>query len=275
MSANGRKVTIITPSFNQGAYIRENLLSVRNQAGVEVEHIVVDGGSTDETVAILREFPDVIWSSGPDRGQADALNKGLARATGDLIGWINSDDLLVENALAEVVAAFEDPATDWVVGNLTTYFEATGATVRNPSPRVSLPDLLANPDIVRQQSTFFRRSALDRVGGWDHRYYMTMDYDLWVRLARHSAPVMVDRFWAVFRIHRFQKTSRKNLLRQLAELTEIMQREGASPAQVRRLRLGRWRDYAKAGLKEVLMALGLIDRKYQAQPLRLPKSTAP
>ena len=268
------KVSVITPSYNQGQFIEETIRSVQRQRGVDVEHIIVDGGSTDGTLDILGKYSHLKWISEPDGGQSDALNKGLARATGEIIGWLNSDDLYVENILEEVVAVFQKPTTEWVIGNLTTLYESTDTAVAARSPRIGRPELFENPDIVRQQSTFFRREFLLRAGAWDARYFMTMDFDLWVRLLRIAPPVLVDRQWAIFRIHRFQKTSKKNLLTQLSELTEIMRREGASQRHVRKLRLRRLVLYLKASVKEVLIALRVLDRKYEARPLRLPRSAA-
>lgn len=265
------KISVITPSYNQAQYVEATIQSVLDQSGVEVEHLVMDGGSTDGTVEILRRYPHLIWVSEKDGGQADALNKGLARATGDIIGWLNSDDLYTPGALAEVAQAFKDPQVGWVIGSLTTLYEATDSAIADRSPAVDLAGLFADPDIVRQQPTFFRRSLIERAGGWNARYHMTMDYDLWVRLVRLSAPAMVNRQWAVFRIHPFQKTSRRNLMTQLVELTEIMRREGASAASICRLWLRRAVLYTKISLKECLIAAGLLNARYASRPIRLPR----
>ena len=100
------KISIITPSFNQARFIEQTILSVLRQDYPCVEHIVVDGGSTDGTIDIMRRYPHLIWSSEADNGQADALNKGLSKATGDIIGWINSDDYYADNIFAEVEGSF-------------------------------------------------------------------------------------------------------------------------------------------------------------------------
>jgi glycosyltransferase involved in cell wall biosynthesis len=263
-------VSIITPSFNQAAFVEQTILSVVNQRGVNIEHIVVDGKSTDGTVDILRRYPHLNWISEADRGQTDALNKGLARASGEIVGWINSDDYYVDNILSDVAQAFRDPGTQWVVGNLTFVYEATGEHIETHSPPINLAALLADPDIVRQQPTFFRRDFLMHAGGWDPRYHMIMDYELWVRLARISTPRMIDANWAYFRIHDAQKTSRGNLLRQLRELVQVMRREGARPAEIRRLRRMRALYYAKATLKSALISVGLLNRRYGSRPMRLP-----
>lgn len=274
MSQKVPRVSIITPSYNQAQYIEQTIQSVLRQGPIDVEHIVVDGGSTDGTIDVLRRYPHVKWVSERDRGQSDALNKGLALASGEIIGWLNSDDLYADNILSDVVAQFQNPETQWVIGNLTTLYESTDTAVAERSPEIELASLFRNPDILRQQPTFFRREALDRVGAWDQRYYMAMDFDLWVRLLKISPPVMVDRQWAIFRIHNLQKTSRKNLMTQLAELTEIMNREGASGVHILKLRIRRWFAYGKAIVKEALIHVGVISRKYEARPLRVPRSKA-
>jgi glycosyltransferase involved in cell wall biosynthesis len=268
------RVSILTPSWNQAAFIDATIRSVLEQTGVELEHIVMDGGSADGTVEILRRYPHLVWVSEKDGGQADALNKALAMATGEIVGWLNSDDLYTPGALAEVVESFRDPAVQWVVGNLTTWYEATDSRVTNRSPAMTRAALLADPDILRQQPTFFRREFLHAAGGWNAGYHMTMDYDLWVRLLRMSEPRMVDRLWAVFRIHPAQKTSRRNLGIQLRELVEIMHREGAVEADIRRLRRRRAVLIIKVTIKEWLIASGLLSERFAARPLRLPRSAA-
>lgn len=181
-------ISIITPSFNQGPFIEQTIRSVLNQDCPNVEHIIIDGGSTDNTVEILMKYPHLIWISERDQGQADALNKGLAMATGDIIGWINSDDYYLDNIFASVARRFAEPAVRWVVGNLADLFDDGRELRFRKSPAITFEALIMNPDIVRQQPTFFRRETLRRAGGWNAEFYMVMDYDLWVRLARQTPP---------------------------------------------------------------------------------------
>src|ERR1700680_5105962 len=118
MTPNQPIVSVITPSFNQGGYIEQTIQSVLHQDYDPVEHIVIDGGSTDDTVDVLKRYPHLIWLSEKDLGQADALNKGLALARGDIIGWINSDDYYQHNIFHSVVNQFRMTNAQWVIGNL-------------------------------------------------------------------------------------------------------------------------------------------------------------
>jgi glycosyltransferase involved in cell wall biosynthesis len=258
------KLTIITPSYNQAAYIGQTIESVRTQDYPDVEHIIVDGGSSDDTVEILGRYEHLIWISEKDRGQADALNKGLALATGDIIGWINSDDYYEKDAFKTVADCFSDPSTMWIVGNLNYVDDHGSHTVPDKSPEVTYGRLLRNPDIVRQPPTFFRRSFLDRAGGWNAEFFMVMDFDLWVRLAKLSPPSMVDKNLAYFRLHSEQKSCFGNLQRQTRELRSILEREGASWGIVTRLCLKKeW--YAFKGYCKMLLAflhlLGIVQRR--------------
>ena len=260
--------SIITPSYQQGQYIRQNIDSVISQKWPAIEHIVVDGGSKDETVSILKSYPHLKWVSEKDEGQADALNKGIKLATGDIVGWINSDDYYNEDVFRSVAACFANPAVQWVVGDLALLEEATGQLIPMSSPKVSFESLQSNPDIVRQQATFFRRDFLMRAGGWNKSFYMVMDFDLWIRLAKLSTPLMFQKQLAVFRIQKDQKSSLANLRLQSNELRSILQREGASTANIYRLKLKKDWFWLKGMLKVGLVKIGLLDKAYLLKPYR-------
>jgi len=177
-------VSILTPSFNQGRFLRDCLDSVARQAYPRIEHVVVDGGSTDESLAILAGAGDAVrWTSEPDRGQADAVNKAFVASTGEIVGWVNSDDgLFAVDTVERVVAAFARyPAAGVVYGDAALADESGRITrhYRSHWPAGSLP--LASP--LAQPAVFFRRSALEpgeallRVEL--HRF---LDYELWLRL---------------------------------------------------------------------------------------------
>jgi glycosyltransferase involved in cell wall biosynthesis len=254
---NCPKISIITPSYNQGNYIEQTIQSVLNQDYTNVEHIVIDGGSTDSTVEILLRHPHLIWVSEKDRGQADALNKGLARSTGDIIGWINSDDYYEKNVFKAVVDEFLDPSIMWVVGNIGLN-DKHGVPVRfDKSPKITYERLLRNPDIVRQQATFFRRQLIEQAGGWNAEYFMVMDYDLWVRLAKLNEPKMIDRTMAHFRLHSQQKSCLANLQRQTLEICKVLKREDAPRKIIAQVYLKKQWYAVKACCKMAMILLGI------------------
>lgn len=268
MINNPLSFSIITPSYQQGQYIRQNIESVLNQHWTSVEHIVIDGNSKDETVSVLKSYPHLKWVSEKDEGQADALNKGIALATGDIIGWINSDDYYNADVFQSVAACFADPTVQWVIGDLAFFEEASDQLIPMRSPNVSFKSLKENPDIVRQQATFFRREFLLSAGGWNKSFYMVMDFDLWIRLAKRSTPLMLQKQLAVFRIQKDQKSSLSNLRRQSAELCRVLIREGASTHEVNGLRLKKEWFWLKGMLKVVLAKIGLLDSSYLHKPYR-------
>lgn len=262
------KFSIITPSYAQGQYIRQNVESVLCQGWNDLEHIVVDGGSRDETVDILHGYPHLKWVSEKDKGQADALNKGLRMATGDIVGWINSDDYYVGGTLKKVAEVFADPAVQWVIGDISLFEETSGEFTAMKSPEVSWQSLQRNPDIVRQQGAFFRRDFLLQAGGWNTEFFMAMDFDLWTRLAKRSQPLMLGEQLAVFRIQKNQKSGLANLRRQTVEMTCVLQREKADPENILRLKAKKEWHWFKGTLKSWLVRLGILDRRFLLKPLR-------
>lgn len=263
------KFSIITPSYNQGPYIEQTILSVDNQTGIEKEHIVMDGGSNDETIDVLKNYPHLKWVSEKDKGQADALNKGLKLVTGDIVGWVNSDDYYEDGIFEAVAKHFEDPKTMWVIGNLSYAFDETKEIVKDVSPEVTYERLLSNPDIVRQQPTFFRKELLLQAGGWNTNHFMTMDFELWVRLAKISPPKMVNETWAYFRFHAMQKTSHANILRQYREMIKVLKREKVGLGIRFRIGVTKRTQWLKGFVKSHLINAGLLDKRYQARPVRL------
>ena len=194
--------------------------SVLSQQGeFELEWIVVDGGSTDGSVQLLEgiDDPRVRWSSGRDAGQSDAINKGLAAATGDVVAWLNSDDLYTPGALATVAEAFATrPGAQWLVG---------GCEIIDAEDRVIRPGVtryknyllrkysyrgLLRQNCISQPAVFWRAAFGRRVGGLDDSLHYTMDYDLWLRMGRESDPLIIDRVLAQFRMHGGSKSGQVN-----------------------------------------------------------------
>ena len=243
------KFSIVTPSYNQGRFLEQNIRSVLNQDWAEKEHIVMDGGSSDGTVAILERYPHLVWCSEKDRGQTHALNKGIALATGDVVGWINSDDYYESGVFRHVAACFEDSSVQWVVGNLSKHYDPEGLIVQEKSASITFDALARDPDIVRQQGTFFRRSFLKEAGSFDESLHLVMDFDMWVRLSKRSVPYMLDRNLAYFRLHGEQKTAGRHLLRQLEEMRTVLSRHEGGMKHFSSIEMRKRIMYARAMLK--------------------------
>lgn len=197
MSGRSR-ISIVTPSFNHARFIRRTIDSVLGQEGdFELDYLVIDGASTDGTVDVLRSYGERLrWISEKDAGQVEAINKGLARAAGDVLAWINSDDVLCPGALARVALAFAaHPGSEWLHGRCVIVDEHDRVVRRwislykhVRSLRHSFDNLLTE-NYVSQMTAFWRRSAWDAVGPLDPSAGLAADYDLWLRLARRGPPL--------------------------------------------------------------------------------------
>jgi glycosyltransferase involved in cell wall biosynthesis len=210
------KFSIIMPSLNQRPFIEAAVRSVLDQRGeFALELWIIDGGSRDGSTDFLRGLSDarVHWSSAPDAGQSDAVNKGLSRATGDIIGWLNSDDLYAPGALATVAEQFAaQPERPWLVGRCGIV-DGEGHEVRRGITRYKDRALrrysfkaLLRENFISQMGVFWRRAFGQRVGPLDTTLRYTMDYDLWLRMARQCDPLIVDCVLAQFRVHGASKS---------------------------------------------------------------------
>jgi glycosyltransferase involved in cell wall biosynthesis len=211
--STGPLVSIITPSYNQGRYLEATIRSVLEQDYPRIEYLVIDGGSTDESVAIIKRYSDRLayWESGLDRGQAHAVNKGLQRAQGEILGWLNSDDLLAPEAVRLAVRTLHDqPEVDVVYGRLAR-IDAVGRPVPTPIlPKDRLEFGLAHvvgECIVNQPGAFWRREIMQRVGWLDERLTYSLDYEFWIRMALAGARFRrLDPVVAFFRLSEGSKT---------------------------------------------------------------------
>lgn len=201
-------VSIVTPSLNQGRFIEEAIRSVSEQDYEPLEHIVVDGGSTDGTLEILRRHPQLHWVSEPDDGQAAALNKGFRLAGGDILAWINADDFFLPGAVRAAVEEFRSSGAGLVYADILRVEEDGSDRRRVPSLPWDLWHHVNERNRIWQPAAFFTREAFDAVGGLDERYHLAMDYDLWTRVGERFPVRRVDAVWAAERRHPGSKTSR-------------------------------------------------------------------
>ena len=181
-------VAVVTPSFNQGKYIRETIESVLSQRVQNLEYLVVDGGSKDETLEILRSFGAKLrWISEPDEGTADAINKGLKSVGGEIFGWLNSDDIYYEDALVTVQQFFEEnPDVDVVYGD-ANHIDENGAFIEKYPTEAWCWERLPEICFISQPAAFFRRRAIRNFGALDAHYPHCVDYELWIRWAKAGA----------------------------------------------------------------------------------------
>lgn len=205
------RVSVVIPSFNQGEFLDWTIRSVLDQNYPNLEIIVVDGGSKDNSVEIIRSFETYLawWVSEPDQGQTSAINKGFSKATGDLMGWLNSDDLLAPGAIRRLVRHFhEHPETGALYGDRIVVNDRNEEIGRWVLPGHS-PEMLKWVDFIPQETLYWRRSAWTNVGSaLDERFHFAMDWDLLLRF--QSANVTLDHipaFLGGFRVHGSQKTS--------------------------------------------------------------------
>jgi len=205
------KFSILTPSFNQGSFIEQNIQSVINQ-DVAVEHLIVDGNSTDGTVEVLKRYSDRLayWVSEPDKGQSDALCKALAKATGDIVGWLNVDEYYDPNVLGAVQKAFEQNPTAMIVYGNVRVVTAAGEQIRtNRQWRFDFDICRIQTPIMISCATFFRRDHLMACGGFDPSWHYAMDWELFIRYMRDSprAWVRLDKVIANNTVHPLSKTA--------------------------------------------------------------------
>src|ERR1044071_5286481 len=196
-------VSIITPSYNQALYLEQTIQSVLGQDYPRLEYIVVDGASTDNSFEIIKKYNDRLayWISEKDSGQAEAINKGFVRASGEILGWLNSDDYYLPNTIAVVVKCFEEnPDVVMVYGDMLAV-DGDGRTLNVLKyKQLSLEDLLCF-QIVGQPSVFFRRTALEKTGLLDTSFHFMLDHHLWIRLAHQGGILHVPQVWSAARYH--------------------------------------------------------------------------
>lgn len=209
------RISIITPSLNQGEFIEETILSVLSQEYPCLEYLVMDGGSSDNTIRVLEKYSNKIkWVSETDNGQTNAINKGLQLTDGSIVGYLNADDLLLPGSLWKVAGVFtQHPDVMWTIGKCRI-IDGKNNEIRKPITRYKnfllklggFP-LLVMTNYISQPSTFWRRDVLDAVGFLDESLHFVMDYDYWLRLYFRYPPVFIPDYLASFKIHPASKTT--------------------------------------------------------------------
>lgn len=228
-------VSIVTPSFNQAAYIEDALNSVFAQDYSNIETIVIDGGSTDGSVELIQKHAARLahWVSQPDAGQADALNKGFARAKGKYFAWLNADDRLLPGAVGAAVAFLEaNPDVGLVYGD-ADFIDAHSRIIgRFAARQTDYRRMLRGYVHVPQQATFWRGTLWQPL---DTSLQFAMDYDLWVRIAKQSRLRYTPQLWAQFRLHADSKTV-QNDMRAWEDMLKVHAREGGGYFSVMRFK---------------------------------------
>jgi glycosyltransferase involved in cell wall biosynthesis len=224
-------VSVITPSYNQAHFLEGTIQSVLNQDYPRLEYIIVDGGSTDGSLDIIRKYAHRLawWVSEPDRGQTDALNKGFSKAQGEVLAWLNSDDTYLPGAIREAVDVLQaHPDSGMVYGDADLVDETGKVLGRFPASQTDYDRLRKGYVHIPQQAAFFRADLWRQVGPLDPTFFFAMDYDLWVRLAKVSTLHYTPRLWANFRLHGQGKTAVSDD-RCWPEMLRVHYREGGSP----------------------------------------------
>lgn len=218
------KISVITPSYNQANFLKKTIESVISQKGdFEIEHIIMDGGSTDGSVEVIKNYESrikneefdglnkgitFIWKSENDNGQSDAINKGLRIATGDIVAYLNSDDIYLKDCFQNVAQSFENNSEmQWLTG-YCQIIDEKGNQIQSAIMkyknfflnRYSYKKLLIL-NFVSQPCTFWRKKLIQSIGLFNEELHYTMDYDYWLRIGEKNGPIIIKDYLAGFRIH--------------------------------------------------------------------------
>jgi len=233
------RISIITPSFNQGDFLEETILSVLEQGYPNLEFMIIDGGSADQSVEIIKKYEPYLayWISEKDQGQTHAINKGFKRASGELINWLNSDDMIVPGALKKLAqAAFKHPEADVYYGDYKAV-DGAGKTLYQRKCAPYHPNTLFwGRQLSSQPAVFFRRDLLTRLGWLNEKQQFCMDTEFWIRIARNGAVFsQVTEPIGITRVHGDAKTT---LLQQVlrSEHKQIVEKYKAIPVTNARTR---------------------------------------
>ncbi|MCC7350861.1 MAG: glycosyltransferase [Phycisphaerales bacterium] len=221
-------VSIITPTFNHAHRLREAIDSVLDQSHQPLEYWVIDGGSADQTQPLLREYAGRLnWVSEPDRGQTDAIIKGIKKSCGEIVGWLNADDRYHPGAIAKAAQYFADHPQVMLIYGDARFIDTNGRDL-GPCSQVEpfcFERLLGVSDFIVQPAAFFRRSGYEAVGGLDAGLSWAMDYDLWLKMARRFPVAYVSGVFADYRWDGVNKTATGGMSR-INEVQQVARRHG-------------------------------------------------
>jgi glycosyltransferase involved in cell wall biosynthesis len=204
------KITIVTPSYNQGQFIEETIDSILSQGYPNLEYIIMDGGSTDQSVDVIKKYAHHLayWVSEPDKGQSDAIHRGILHSTGELCNWINSDDVLAENGLKAIAETYlKNPQVDFIHGK-NGIIDQDGhfkGWIQHPKDELDLRYLFSMP--YGQQACFFTRKVYDKVRGINSELKFSMDFDLYTKIHLVAQAIQIDGHIGSIRLHEDTKTS--------------------------------------------------------------------
>jgi glycosyltransferase involved in cell wall biosynthesis len=205
------RISVVTPSYNQGEFLEQTIRSVLLQGYPDLEYIIIDGGSSDDSVGIIEKYAPYLtyWVSEPDRGQSHAINKGFERSTGDIMCWLNSDDYYLPNTLMTVAENLAASTRNYaVVGHCVQVFADGRPSISHEGKYENLQRLLQfwKGYQMHQSAVFWRREVFEKIGFLDEKQHYIMDFDYWVRMARHFEFKNIDRELACFNYHEKAKT---------------------------------------------------------------------
>jgi len=203
------KLSIVTPSFNQGDFLEQTIKSVLSQNYPNLEYIIMDGGSTDNSIEIIEKYSSHLsfWKSMPDKGQSAAIREGFQRATGDIFAYINSDDYYLKDSFSNIIKIFHKyPNIQWVTGQGIVVNENNIFQYKYKKPKITINNMVYLCNCVFQPATFWRKELYMMVGGINSNYSFSFDYDLFLHFLEHTPPILVNKEISAFRIHNKSKT---------------------------------------------------------------------
>lgn len=225
-------ISIITPSYNQGEFLEETILSVLGQRYPALQYIIIDGGSTDNSLEMIKKYERELyyWESTKDKGQSDAINKGFNRSTGDILMWLNSDDMLMPNVLHYIANLFNENNALFYFGNCIRYSETDAKCIKSDVVNASHLYSLEQSDYIIQSSTFWKREVYEEVGELNENLHYGLDWEWFLRVKKSGIQmVAIDKCISLYRVHGNHKTGKGGRARQeeLLSIYKIYNPKGA------------------------------------------------